>query len=150
MRGILHFTIVMGAVSSLFDGMTFIVLLKLFDAGAASFQTAWFVESIATQILVIFLIRSRRLPWRASRPHPILVATSIGGLLAGIAVTLGPWKSLFGFSVLSPTLLATVAAITMAYLLTAEIAKRVALSGSGIPLGWRWRPSRDQGKVGVN
>jgi Mg2+-importing ATPase len=130
--------------------MTFIVLLKLFDAGAASFQTAWFVESIATQILVIFLIRSRRLPWRARRPHPILVATSIGGLLAAIAVSLGPWRSLFGFSVLPPPLLATVAAITLAYLLTAEIAKRVALSDPGIPLRWRWRSSLDQGKVGVN
>ena len=128
MRGILRFTIVMGAASSLFDAITFAVLLKLFDADAASFQTGWFVESIATQILVIFLIRSRRLPWLASRPHPILIATSVGALLAGMALALGPARALFGFSPLSTPLLATIVAITLAYLWLAETVKRAALS----------------------
>jgi Mg2+-importing ATPase len=131
MRGILRFTMIMGAVSSLFDAITFTVLLKAFDTDAASFQTGWFVESIATQILVIFLIRSRRLPWRASRPHPILIATSIGALLAGVALALGPSRSLFGFGTLTATLLATIAGITLAYLAAAEFAKRAALSPEG-------------------
>lgn len=129
MRGILRFTIIMGAASSLFDGITFVVLLKVFDTDAASFQTGWFIESIATQILVIFLIRSRRLPWLASRPHPILVTTSIGAVVAGVALALGPWRSLFGFSVLPMSLLATIGGITLAYLLTAEGVKRAALAG---------------------
>jgi P-type Mg2+ transporter len=89
MRGILRFTVIMGAVSSLFDAITFAVLLKFFDANAIQFQTGWFIESIATQILVIFLIRSRRAPWRANRPNTILLATSIGALAAGIAQALG-------------------------------------------------------------
>ena len=129
MRGILRFTIVMGAVSSLFDAVTFAVLFKVFDTDAATFQTGWFVELIATQILVIFLIRSRRLPWLASRPHPILVATSIGAVVAGVALALGPWRPLFGFSVLPMSLLATIGGITLAYLLTAESVKRAALTG---------------------
>jgi len=129
MQGILRFTIVMGAASSLFDVMTFAFLLKVFDTDAASFQTGWFVESIATQILVILLIRSRRLPWLASRPHPILVATSIGAVAAGVGLALGPLRSLFGFSVLPVSLLATIAGITLAYLVTAETVKRAALSG---------------------
>ena len=58
MHGILRFTLIMGALSSLFDLATFAVLLKVFDAGAAEFRTAWFVESIVTQILVIFIIRT--------------------------------------------------------------------------------------------
>jgi Mg2+-importing ATPase len=91
MASILRFTIIMGMVSSLFDVVTFAVLLKLFKADAALFQTGWFVESISTQILVIFVIRSRRMPWHASRPHIILTATSLGALAAGVALALGPW-----------------------------------------------------------
>ena len=128
MASILRFTIVMGAVSSTFDVVTFVVLLKLFDADAALFQTGWFVESISTQILVIFVIRSRWLPWRASRPHIILIATSLAALVAGVALALGPWGSLFGFTMPSAALLATIAAITAAYLVSAEIGKRWAIS----------------------
>ncbi|WP_335337555.1 cation transporting ATPase C-terminal domain-containing protein, partial [Bradyrhizobium japonicum] len=91
---ILRFTIIMGVVSSLFDVVTFAVLLKLFAADAALFQTGWFVESISTQILVIFVIRSRRMRWRANRPHIILIATSLGALTAGVGLALGsPWHS---------------------------------------------------------
>lgn len=128
MAGILRFTILMGAVSSLFDAVTFLVLLKVFHADAALFQTGWFVESIATQILVIFLIRSRRMPWRANRPHTILIATSLGALGAGVALALGPWGRLFGFTACSVTLMATIVAITVAYLSAAEATKRLTLS----------------------
>jgi Mg2+-importing ATPase len=126
MRGILRFTVLMGAVSSLFDAITFLVLIKVFHADATLFQTGWFVESIATQILVIFLIRSRRMPWRANRPHGILIATSLGALGAGVALALGPWGHWFGFTMPSLTLIATVAVITVTYLAAAEVAKRRA------------------------
>ncbi|WP_407188329.1 magnesium-translocating P-type ATPase [Bradyrhizobium centrosematis] len=129
MASILRFTIIMGVVSSLFDAITFAVLLKLFHADAALFQTGWFVESIATQILVIFVIRSRKLPWRANRPHNILIATSLGALLAGVALALGPWGGAFGFVAPSAALLATIVAIAVAYLISANIAKRLAISG---------------------
>src|SRR5581483_12411793 len=104
MRNILRFTVIMGAVSSLFDALTFAILINVFEADAPLFRTGWFVESIATQILVIFLIRSRRLPWRANRPNPILLVTSIGALVASVVVALGPWGSLFGFTGLSISL----------------------------------------------
>ena len=58
MREILRFTAVMGALSSLFDMATFAILVFAFAAGPDLFRTAWFVESIATQILVIFVIRT--------------------------------------------------------------------------------------------
>lgn len=128
MANILRFTIVMGMVSSLFDVVTFAVLLKLFEAGAALFQTGWFVESISTQILVIFVIRSRRMPWRANRPHAILIATSFGALIVGVGLALGPWGQLFGFTAPSAALVATIFAIAVVYLVSAEIAKRLAVS----------------------
>jgi Mg2+-importing ATPase len=59
MASILRFTIVMGALSSIFDIATFAALIKFFHAGPSEFRTAWFVESTATQILVIFFIRTR-------------------------------------------------------------------------------------------
>jgi Mg2+-importing ATPase len=127
MRAILRFTILMGAVSSLFDAITFFVLLKVFHADAAQFQTGWFAESIATQILVIFLIRSHRAPWRANRPHIILTATSLGALVVGVVLAFGPWGRPFGFVTPPVTLMAMVAAITLSYLVAAELAKRVAL-----------------------
>jgi Mg2+-importing ATPase len=92
------------------------------------FQTGWFLESITTQILVIFVIRSRKLPWRANRPHNILIATSLGALLAGVALALGPWGGAFGFTGLSAGLMATIIAIAIAYLISANIAKRPAIA----------------------
>jgi P-type Mg2+ transporter len=131
MAGILRFTLVMGAVSSLFDAATFAVLLKFFHTDAALFQTGWFLESIATQILVIFLIRSRRLPWRTNLPHPVLMATSLGALAIAVALAAGPARSFFGFAPLPADLSVAVVLITIAYLAAAEAAKRVALARWG-------------------
>jgi len=127
MAAILRFTIVMGAVSSLFDAATFLILWKGFGAGAAEFQTGWFLESIATQILVIFLIRTASLPWRSRAPHIALVVTSLGALAAALFVVLGPLQGLFGFVPLPWPLVAAMAAVTVAYLSVAEVAKHFAL-----------------------
>jgi len=127
MRAILRFTIVMGIVSSLFDALTFGILLKVFESDAPLFQTGWFVESIATQILVIFLIRSRRLPWLTNRPHRILIATSLGALGLGLLLALGPWRTMFGFVALSGSLIAVIVAITAAYLSAVTAVKRFAI-----------------------
>ena len=67
--------ITIGTVSSRFDFLTFWVLLKFFHAGPASFQTGWFVESLATQTLVLLVIRTAANPF-PSRPSRTLVATS--------------------------------------------------------------------------
>ncbi|MGF6425730.1 magnesium-translocating P-type ATPase [Bradyrhizobium elkanii] len=127
MADILRFTFVMGSISSLFDVATFTILLKVFHTDAAAFQTGWFLESIATQILVIFLIRSRRSLWRASRPHRILALGSLGALASGIFLALGPAGSLFGFASLPPVLLGAITLITLGYLVMAEMGKRLAL-----------------------
>ena len=65
-----------GPVSSVFDFLTFYIMLAVFHAGETLFHTGWFIESMATQVLVIFVIRTRRNPFR-SRPNPWLIACSL-------------------------------------------------------------------------
>jgi hypothetical protein len=72
-----RFMMVFGPISSLFDFLTFGVMLWVFHAGQSLFQTGWFVESIATQTLIIFVIRTHRTPFFLSRPSVALAGTSI-------------------------------------------------------------------------
>ncbi len=130
MPAILRFTIVMGVVSSLFDAATFLILLKGFGANAAQFQTGWFLESIATQILVIFLIRTRRVPWQAGPAHIALIATSLGALAGAIFLVVGPLQTLFGFVPLSWPMMGALTGVTVVYLSAAEAAKHLALPPS--------------------
>ncbi|HYL40586.1 MAG TPA: HAD-IC family P-type ATPase, partial [Candidatus Binatus sp.] len=75
-RGIERFMLVFGPISSVFDYATFGLLLGVLHASEAEFHTGWFVESLATQVLVIFAIRTRRSPFWRSRPSPALVAAA--------------------------------------------------------------------------
>lgn len=129
MAAVLRFTLVMGSLSSAFDIATFALLANGFHASPETFRTAWFLESLATQILVIFLIRTRSLPW-VSRPHPLLIATSLGTLLVGVLIATGPFARVLGFAPLSLSVYATIVAIVLAYLTCAEALKRVAMSPS--------------------
>ncbi len=124
MRFIQRFMLVLGPVSSLFDFLTFFALIYLFGAGEAVFQTGWFIELLATQSLVIFVIRTRGSPWH-SRPHPLLASLSIGVVAVGLVIALSPLGGLFGF-VMPPAgfylfLIVTVAA----YLLLVEAVKQL-------------------------
>ncbi len=118
-----NFMLMLGPVSSLFDFITFGLLLLVFHASEALFQTGWFVESLATQVLVIFVIRTRRSPWR-SRPSPYLAAAAIAVATAAVLLpftVLGRW---FGFVPPSPALLAAMAGLLICYLALAEAVKR--------------------------
>ena len=127
MRQVLRFTLVMGVLSSVFDLATFALLRLVFESGPEAFRTAWFVESVATQILVIFLIRTPGRVWRARPPHPVLVATSLGALALALFLALGPFAATFGFAPLPPPLLGAVAALVLGYLALAEALKGRAL-----------------------
>jgi Mg2+-importing ATPase len=123
MRFIRDFMLVMGPVSSVFDYLTFGLLLLVFHANEASFQTGWFIESLATQVLVIFVLRTRRNPLR-SHPHPLLATTSLAILMIAVLLpftSLGAW---FGFVAPPPALLLAIAGLTASYLLLAESAKQ--------------------------
>ncbi|MBB6309578.1 magnesium-translocating P-type ATPase [Xanthobacter tagetidis] len=126
MGGVLRFTLVMGPLSSLFDLATFGVLTWGFAVDVDTFRTAWFVESIATQILVIFLIRTAR-PFWLSRPDPILAMTSLGALALALVLALTPLGRMVGFAAVPAGVLLAIAGLTLAYLVAAEALKRLAM-----------------------
>lgn len=116
------FMYVLGPISSLFDFATFALLALVFRVDEATFHTGWFVESMATQILVIFVIRTAH-PWR-DRPHPLLLASTLTAF--GTAVVL-PWTPLapwLGFTPLPAPIVGALAGLVVAYLGAVEIAKR--------------------------
>jgi P-type Mg2+ transporter len=112
-----------GSVSSVFDFLTFGVLLWAFGASAPLFQIGWFIESIATQVLVIFLIRTRGKVHR-SRPQSLLIVTSLAVVFAAAAIPFTPVGAWFGFAEPPVKLLVTIAILTAAYLAAVEIVKQ--------------------------
>jgi Mg2+-importing ATPase len=124
MRFIRDFMLVMGPISSIFDYLTFGLLLVVFHATAAALQTGWFIESLATQVLVIFVLRTRRNPLR-SHPHRLLATTSLAIVTGAIAVPFTPLGAWFGFVPPHAAFLLAIAGLTAGYLLLAETAKQM-------------------------
>ena len=123
MNFIRNFMLVIGPVSSVFDFLTFYLLLAVLQADERLFQSGWFVESLCTQVLVIFIIRTRGNPLR-SRAHPALVATSLAVAAIGALLPLTTWGRHFGFVPLPGQFYFILAAMVLAYLLIVEMAKR--------------------------
>lgn len=119
-----RFMLVLGPISSVFDFLTFYALLHLFDADEALFQTGWFVESLATQVLVIFVIRTRHAPWR-SRPHPVLAGLTLGAATVGALLPLTPAGTFFGFVAPPASFYLFLAAAVVTYLALVEAIKRL-------------------------
>ena len=126
MTGLVRFTAIMGPLSSLFDIATFALLLEIFHVDVATFRSAWFIESMATQILVVFIIRTARPAW-TGRAHIALVVTALGGLLAALALPFLPFAPLLDFAPPSGMLLGAIALLVLAYLVISEGMKRFAL-----------------------
>jgi Mg2+-importing ATPase len=123
MRFIRNFMIVVGPVSSLFDFLTFYVMLAVFEAGERLFQTGWFVESLCTQVLVIFVIRTRGNPLK-SRPHRLLSATSLAVVAVAVLLPLTPAAPYFGLVALPWRFYAMLGGLVLAYLLIVERVKQ--------------------------
>ncbi|MBB4200324.1 magnesium-translocating P-type ATPase [Rhodoblastus sphagnicola] len=117
-----RFMLVFGPVSSVFDFLTFYALVALFGAGAPLFQTGWFIESMTTQVLVVFAIRTRRAFFR-SKPNGFLVAMALGVVAVAIALPLSPIGQWFGFVAPPPLFFAYLVGATLAYLALVEIVK---------------------------
>ena len=118
-----NFMWALGPVSSLFDFLTFYVLLAVLHADVALFRTGWFIESLATQVLVIFVIRTRASPL-ASRPHPALAALALVVLAIAVALPFTPLAAALGFVAPPPLFFAVLATLVAAYLVLAEVVKR--------------------------
>jgi P-type Mg2+ transporter len=117
------FMLYIGPLSSLYDFLTFYALLKVFHASEQLFHTGWFVESLATQTLVIFIIRTAGNPFR-SRPSFALTVTTILIVCAGLALPFTSFGRLLGFTPLPPTFFLFLAGATGTYLLLVEFVKR--------------------------
>jgi P-type Mg2+ transporter len=118
-----NFMLAVGPVSSVFDFVTFFVLLRVLAAGEALFHTGWFVESLATQVLVIFVIRTAGSPF-ASRPSGWLAASSLAVVAAAVLLPFSPVAGALGFVPLPPAFLAVLAVLVGAYLFAVEGVKR--------------------------
>ncbi len=125
----------LGPISSLYDFLTFWVLLNMFHAGPEEFRAGWFIESLATQTLVIFVIRTAGNPFR-SRPSTPLLISIIGAVLAAIAIVWAPLGELIGFTPLPAVFLAVLSVMVATYLAIVEVAKRrfYGFAGSSVRL----------------
>jgi Mg2+-importing ATPase len=126
MGALIRFTLTMGPLSSVFDIATFALLLRVYRVDVATFRAAWFIESMATQILVIFVIRTAARFWR-DRPHPVLSVTAIACLAIALALPYWPVPSLLGFAGPGVGVVAVIAVLVIFYLAAAELLKRRAI-----------------------
>ncbi len=118
-----RFMAVFGPVSSVFDFLTFAVMLWLLHAGHAEFRTGWFVESIATQTLVIYVIRTRRIPFLRSLPSKTMLTVPIACALIGAALPFTALHRILGFTALPLAFFLILVGMIVAYLILVELAK---------------------------
>ncbi|HEU0169467.1 MAG TPA: magnesium-translocating P-type ATPase [Chloroflexota bacterium] len=116
------FMVVLGPISSLYDFLTFFVLLRLRPSSDVLFHTGWFVESLATQTLVIFVIRTAGNPFR-SRPSRSLLLGVLVAVVAGLALPYLPWASNLGFAPPPPAFYIFLVAVVVVYLAQVQLVK---------------------------
>jgi P-type Mg2+ transporter len=117
------FMLFFGPLSSLFDFVTFGIMLWVFHAGPVLFHTGWFVESLATQTLVIFVIRTRRIPFFHSRPSVPLLLAALAVVIVGAVLPFTPLGHLLGFRPLPGLFFLALAGIVVCYLVLIEVGK---------------------------
>jgi P-type Mg2+ transporter len=118
-----RFMISFGLVSSLFDFATFGFLLFIAHATPATFRTAWFVESLMTQLAIVLIVRTHKAFW-ASRPSPVLAWLTLAVAVVALVIPYMPFAARFGFVPLPLSVLVGLIAITAFYLLASEVTKR--------------------------
>lgn len=117
------FMLYIGPISSVYDFLTFYIMLKVFHASEVLFHTGWFVESLATQTLVLFVIRTAGSPFR-SRPSLPLTITTLGVVAVGLLLPFSPLSNVLGFTALPGKYFLFLAAMTVTYLFFVEVVKR--------------------------
>ena len=120
-----RFIFFIGPISSIFDYLTFALMLFVFKSAAnpALFHTAWFVESLFTQTLIIHVIRTNRLPFIQSKPSKALLVTSLIIVAVGAALPFSPLAGVLGFVALPPTFWLFLVGMMVAYILLTQVVK---------------------------
>lgn len=124
LRMVRDFMIGFGLVSSLFDLLTFAVLLWFAGEVAELFRTGWFVESLLTEVLIIFVVRTWKPCWY-SRPGRLLLGSSLAVIAVTLALPYSPLATWFGLVPLPPALLLALLGISLLYAGSSELFKRV-------------------------
>jgi Mg2+-importing ATPase len=118
-----EFIIFLGPVSSIFDFLTFWMMIAIFHAPQSLFHTGWFVESLLTQTFVIYIIRTKKIPFLESRPSKALLFTTIGIVLLGILLPYLPVGKYLGFVPLPAVFFLLLAGIAVGYLILTQLVK---------------------------
>ena len=118
-----RFMVIFGLASSIFDFATFGLMTWVFHAKAAEFQTGWFMESLATATLIVFAVRTRRVPFWRSHPSKTLLASVGVIVLLGAAITYSPVGALLGFAALPLPFFVALLGMIAGYLVVVEVAK---------------------------
>lgn len=119
------YMLVFGLVSSIFDFVTFWLLYYVFHFSEAQFQTGWFIESIATQVLVIYIIRTKKLPFFQSSPSALLFFNALTSVIIAWVIPFTFMGVLFKFEALPVQAALFIAGVVMLYLLIVELVKRM-------------------------
>lgn len=117
------FMVVFGITSSVFDYMTFGILLFIFPGMVEQFRTGWFIESVISASMIVLVIRSRR-PFFKSKPGKYLLAATLFIGIVTLCFPLTPFAAPFGFKPLPISIILLIGVIIGIYILTAEIVKR--------------------------
>ncbi len=130
-----RFMIVFGPVSSIFDIATFAVMWFVFgattEAASPLFQAGWFVEGLATQTLIVHMIRTQKLPFIQSRPATPLLFMTIAVVAFGMAIAVGPMAHVFKFAPLPLSYFPWWAAMMVGYIVLTQVVKRWYLKRYG-------------------
>ncbi|WP_406037915.1 magnesium-translocating P-type ATPase [Micromonospora sp. NBC_00898] len=132
LREIRRFMLTFGPLSSLFDFLTFALLLSALHAGPVEFRTGWFVESLATQTLVVFVIRTHTSPFWRSRPSRPLLAAAAAAVAVAWLIPYLPVAGPLGFQPLPIGFLAVLVGLVVAYLALVEVTKRALFASSDL------------------
>ncbi|MBS7616808.1 magnesium-translocating P-type ATPase [Candidatus Bathyarchaeota archaeon] len=119
-----RFMIFLGPISSIFDFLTFFIMLFVFNATEPLFQTAWFLESLSTQTFVIFVIRTKRSPFYKSKPSKLLLLSSVAIVTFASILPFTPLGELFQFVAPPFTFYLVLVGLVGTYLTLVEVVKR--------------------------
>ena len=118
-----RFMLLFGPISSLFDFATFGLMLFVFQAAPPEFRSGWFIESIATQTLIVFVIRTRRVPFLRSRASLPLAVSVLAVVAVGAWLPYSPLAGLLGFTPLPALFFLALVGLVLVYLVLVEVAK---------------------------
>ena len=121
------FILFIGPISSIFDLLTFGVMIFIFHASPSLFQTGWFVESLTTQILVIYIIRTNKIPFIESRPSRVLVLSTLSIVMVGMILPFTFLGTYFNFTPLPPLFFGILILMSAVYLLMVQFIKNLFL-----------------------